>query len=75
MRESAIVGALLLVLFAMPASAYVGPGLGAGTVAVVLGVIASVFLALVGILWYPFKRLFKRFRRNGSAPKQDAGDD
>jgi hypothetical protein len=42
------------------AHAYLGPGLGAGTIAVVLGVLASVFLAIIGIIWYPIKRIFKR---------------
>ena len=42
------------------AHAYVGPGLGLGTVAVVLGVIGSVFLALFAIFWYPMKRMLKK---------------
>ena len=37
---------------------YVGPGLDGGAVAAVLGILASFFLALFAILWYPFKRLF-----------------
>lgn len=43
---------------------YIGPGLGAGIVATVLGVIASLFLAVVAILWYPFKRLLARLRKS-----------
>ena len=50
---------LFVILFAPPAMAYIGPGAGAGTIAVVLGVIASIFLAFVALLWYPIKRLFK----------------
>lgn len=42
------------------AQAYVGPGLSAGAAAVVLGVIASVFLGLFAIVWYPLKRLMKK---------------
>ena len=51
-------------LFAIPTSAvaYIGPGAGAGAIAIVLGVIASIFLALVAILWYPFKRLFRGWK-------------
>jgi hypothetical protein len=44
----------------MPAQAYVGPGVGAGTIAIVLGILTSIFLAFVGIVWYPIKRLIKR---------------
>jgi uncharacterized membrane protein len=51
---------LLTLLVVTPAAhAYIGPGASAGTIAVVFGVIASVFLAFVAIVWYPIKRLFK----------------
>lgn len=43
-----------------PAYAYVGPGMGAGTFAVALGIIGSIFLALFAIIYYPFKRMLKR---------------
>jgi len=60
MRKLGLYINLLAILLASPAHAYIGPGVGAGTIAVVLGVIASIFLAFVAILWYPLKRLVKR---------------
>ena len=48
--------ALLLGLTAVPALAYVGPGLGAGTLGVILGLVGSLLLALVAFFWYPLKR-------------------
>jgi hypothetical protein len=53
---------IFLALLACPgiALAYVGPGLGAGAIGVVLGLIASVFLALFALFWYPIKRLLKK---------------
>ncbi|MDX1735022.1 MAG: hypothetical protein R3228_11675 [Halioglobus sp.] len=39
-----------------PAVAYVGPGLGAGTLGVILGLLGSVLLALFAFFWYPIKR-------------------
>jgi hypothetical protein len=54
------------------AHAYIGPGLGLGTLAMVLGVIGSVFLAIFAIIWYPFKRLFKKVKhlfQKRQAPK------
>lgn len=45
------------------ALAYVGPGLGAGTLAAVLGLLISILLALVAIVWYPLKRLIKKLRK------------
>jgi uncharacterized membrane protein len=50
---------LLAFTLAFPAYAYIGPGAGAGMIAVVFGVVASVFFAFVAIIWYPIKRLFK----------------
>jgi len=52
------------------ARAYVGPGLGLATLAVVLGVIGSVLLAVFAILWYPLKRLFKKRKAPAAAREQ-----
>ena len=45
------------------ALAYIGPGLGAGAVAVVLGLVVGFLMLVVGVIWYPLKRLFRRIRR------------
>ena len=42
--------------------AYLGPGLGAGALLLVIGVVALVVLTLITFLWFPLKRLF---RKNG----------
>lgn len=63
---------LLMALAAAPADAYIGPGAGAGAIAVVLGFIASVFLAFVAILWYPIKRILKKRKARGE--KKDNGN-
>ncbi len=49
-----------LLFTALPAHAYIGPGAGAGTIAVVLGILASIVMAFFAILWYPVKRLLKK---------------
>ena len=53
---------VILMLFTLPSygEAYVGPGLGLGVVGAVIGVIVAVFLAFVGMLWYPIKRFILR---------------
>jgi len=56
----AFVSTLATLLPLNAAQAYVGPGLSAGAMAVVLGVIGSVFSALFAIVWYPLKRLMKK---------------
>ena len=66
--------ALALALLTLPtaAQAYVGPGLGLGAAGMVLAVIFSSILAVVGIIWYPFKRLIRRFRKSGKAKSKNA---
>jgi hypothetical protein len=51
----------LLLLLPVHTFAYVGPGLGAGTIGVILGLLGSFFLALFAFFWYPIKRaLFRK---------------
>jgi hypothetical protein len=55
---------LLIATFsAEPALAYVGPGSGLGAIGAVLGLIGTLFLALVSFVWYPIKRLGRKMRR------------
>ncbi len=56
----------LIILAPLSAQAYIGPGLGAGVVASVLGILAGIFMLIVGIVWYPIKKLYKWLRRSGS---------
>lgn len=51
-----------LVIYPPVASAYIGPGLGAGAVTVVLGIVSGLLMLIVGIAWYPLKKLIRRFR-------------
>ena len=56
---------LIIVLLSISsiASAYIGPGMGGGVIAAVLGVIGAVLLALFGILYYPIKRMLKNRKK------------
>ncbi|WP_200833598.1 MULTISPECIES: hypothetical protein [Spiribacter] len=60
---------MLVGLLGLPltAAAYIGPGMGAGAIATVLGVFAAIFLAIFAVVYYPLKRLFRRMR---GAPAQ-----
>jgi hypothetical protein len=44
-------------------SAYVGPGLGAGIIASVLGTIIGLLMLVVGAIWYPLKRIWRYLRQ------------
>jgi hypothetical protein len=57
-----VFGLLALLQLPIAAHAYIGPGAGAGTIAIVLGILSSIFFAFVGILWYPIKRLIKAWK-------------
>jgi hypothetical protein len=80
MRKIALFVGLLALSHMPAAQAYIGPGLAAGTLAVVFGILSSIFLAFVGILWYPLKRLLrllgfgKKPAAAAVANKQDASD-
>lgn len=65
MDKRGLGGVVWMVLLGWPslALAYIGPGLGAGAVAAVLAILAGLLMLLVGVLWYPLKRLVKFFRR------------
>jgi biopolymer transport protein ExbB/TolQ len=62
MRRTLTATTILLCL-AEPALAYIGPGVGAGMIATVLGVLAAIVFSVIAIFWYPLKRLLKRRSR------------
>ena len=51
-----IVSLVLFLLLVPQAHAYVGPGLGLGALAVILGIVISILIAVIAIVWYPLKR-------------------
>jgi hypothetical protein len=60
-----LAAAMALFLIASPgaAMAYTGPGLGLGAIGVAFGIIGSILLGIVSIVWYPIKRLIRRLRK------------
>lgn len=57
---------VLLISLPVNVHAYVGPGLGLGALGVVAGILLSVFLALLALVWYPIKRFFTKMRGKSS---------
>lgn len=45
---------------------YIGPGLGGGIIAIVVGVLFSIFLAIVSFFWRPIKKVIKHFQSKKS---------
>ena len=50
----------LFFLFPNFAYSYVGPGLGLGSIIVVLGLIGSLILAIFSLIYLPVKKFFRR---------------
>ena len=48
-----------LFLISMPSYAYIGPGMGGGAIAAIIGFFAAILLGFWGILYYPIKRALK----------------
>lgn len=55
----AVTSGLLLACIPSVAIAYMGVGAGLSAVGSLLAVVSAVFLALVGFIWYPIKRILK----------------
>lgn len=60
-----------LLCVSAPAQAYIGPGAGAGTIAVVLGILAALAMALISLVYFPVRRMLRK-RKAGS--RNDAKD-
>ncbi len=45
------------------AEAYMGPGLGAGVIGALLGIVGAVLLGVFAVIYYPIKRVLKQKRR------------
>jgi len=65
---------LSLFLISLPAYAYIGPGMGGGAIAAIIGFFAAVLLGLWGILYYPIKRALKN-RKDKKKSLKDSNDE
>lgn len=57
---SRMISALALLLFAGGTFAYVGPGAGISVLGSLLGILATILLAIVAIVMWPIRKLMKR---------------
>ena len=44
------------------ALSYIGPGMALSTILIALGVVGSLLLAILAVIYYPIKRLIKKTR-------------
>ena len=65
---------LCLFLISLPSYAYIGPGMGGGVIAAIVGFFAAILLGLWGILYYPIKRALKN-RKDKKMSLKDSNDE
>jgi hypothetical protein len=73
--KQAILAVAILIASSGQAFAYIGPGLGLGAIATILGFVAAVLLAIIGVVWYPLKRLFRQRKASLETKRPDAIDE
>ncbi|WP_193143388.1 MULTISPECIES: hypothetical protein [unclassified Meridianimarinicoccus] len=59
-RDLTVPLALAVMLLPTLAHAYIGPGAGVSAIGAALALVAAVFFAIVGFVWYPVKRLMRK---------------
>lgn len=52
------------------AQAYIGPGAGLSALGSLLALLGAVLLTVIGFLWYPVKRLIRRWKAARAAREQ-----
>jgi hypothetical protein len=65
---------LSLLLISLPNYAYIGPGMGGGVIAAIVGFFAAILLGLWGVLYYPIKRALKN-RKEKKMSLNNSNDD
>ena len=65
---------LSLFLISLPSYAYIGPGMGGGVIAAIVGFFAAILLGLWGVLYYPIKRALKK-RKDKKMSLKDSNDE
>jgi len=65
---------LSVFLISLPSYAYIGPGMGGGVIAAIVGFFAAILLGLWGILYYPIKRALKK-RKDKKMSLKDSKDE
>ena len=63
MKNNIIILVLIAIITPQICFAYVGPGLAGSTILMVLGLVASLFLAILAVVYYPIKRLLKKNKK------------
>ncbi len=61
---------LFYLILIFPAYAYIGPGIGAGLVATILGFLLTILVALFVIIYYPIKKIIFQLKNKNKKKKK-----
>ena len=65
---------LLLLILTSPAVAYVGPGAGISVLGSLLGILATIFVAIGAIIFWPVRKYMKRRKARLASQAGTEGD-
>lgn len=57
----------ILFFVSSTAEAYIGPGAGLSALGSVIALIGGILLLIIGFLWYPLKRFFKKSKKGDAS--------
>lgn len=66
--RGAALAVVALSLLPAPLFAYIGPGSGLSAIGALLAVVAGIFFAVFGFVWYPVKRIMRSMKGRSDAP-------
>lgn len=66
--------AITTTMLPVTAYAYIGPGAGLSAIGSFLALIGAILLAILGFIWFPIKRLIKKFKNKSEAPDVSTND-
>ena len=69
-----IINSIIFCLIVTPSFAYLGPGVGGGIIAAAVGIVVAIFAGLIGLIWFPLKRLLKKRKEKKEQKQQDKVD-
>ncbi|MDT8319638.1 MAG: hypothetical protein RQ826_03850 [Xanthomonadales bacterium] len=61
-------------LLAAPLEAYVGPGAGISVLGSLLGILATIVVAIGAVIFWPVRKMLKRRKANATAAQETAAD-
>ncbi len=69
-KNKFLVIVLYIFLADTPAFSYIGPGMGGGFIATIIGIFVALIAAFFGLIWFPIKKILKK-KKNSEKESSD----